>query len=253
LGGADAWPDLGRGWVQLSWQPRVMAGHAASMLLLAAAYAAFPGLRTLTWALIGAGGVAAIVTGVVRNRPGRAEPWLLLAVACAILAASQVGFLIATGTPRAGLRFPWIADGFTLAVCPLAVAGLVIFLNWRTAGRARQNLTGALLLAAGLAFAWWLWLVLARGAGAVTGPRAFAVACALGDVLILAAAARLATARPGGGRSAWLLLLGAAGLARPTWPACCCNCTARPARCCPSRWAGCSATGRGEPPRSTRP
>ncbi len=203
---------LGRGWVQVSWQPRVMAGYAAWMLVPAAAYAAFPGLRALAWALIGAGGAAAIVTGVALNRPARAEPWLLLAAACASLAASQVGFLIATGTPRAALRFPWLADGFTLAAGPLAVAGLGIFLHWRMAGRARPTLADGILLAAGLAFACWLWLVLADGTGQVTGIRAVAAACPLGDVLILVVAARLVVARPGGGRPAWLLLLGAAGL-----------------------------------------
>jgi diguanylate cyclase (GGDEF)-like protein/PAS domain S-box-containing protein len=189
-----------------------MAGYAAWMLLLTVAYAAFPGARTLAWSLIGISGVAAIVAGMAWHHPARSEPWLLLAGACASLAASQAGFLLARGAPRASVPFPWIGDGFSLAACPLSVAALAIFLRWRAAGRARQGVLDALLLAAAAAFACWLWAVLARGTGAVTVNRAFTAAFPLGDVLLLAVAARLAAACPAPARPARLLLLGAAGL-----------------------------------------
>jgi diguanylate cyclase (GGDEF)-like protein/PAS domain S-box-containing protein len=189
-----------------------MAGYTAWILVLTAAYAAFPGLRPPAWALIGASGAAALAVGVALHRPSRGEPWLLLAGACACLAASQTGFLIANGAPRASVPSPWIADGLALAACPLALAGLAIFLRWRAAGRAAQGVLDALVLAAGCAFACLLWLVFARGTGAVTANRAFAAAFPLCDVLILAVAARLLAARPVPGRPAWLLAAGAAGL-----------------------------------------
>src|SRR5690348_16962183 len=100
-GNAGTWPDAWPGVVALSWRPRAMAGYTAWMLLLAASYAAFPGLRTAAWALIGASGVAALAVGVALHRPARGEPWLLLAGACACLAASQTVFLITSGAPRA--------------------------------------------------------------------------------------------------------------------------------------------------------
>ncbi len=189
-----------------------MAGYAAWILALTAAYAVFPGLRAAAWALIGASAVTAIVAGVARHRPARGEPWLLLAGACACLAASQAGFLITRGVPRAGVPFPWLVDGVCLAACPLAVAALAIFLRWRAAGQAGQAVLDAVALAAGCGFAWWLWLVFTRGTGAVTVNRAFAAAFPLGDVLILAMAARLLAARPAPARPAWLLAAGAAGL-----------------------------------------
>ncbi len=189
-----------------------MAGYSAWLLTLTAAYSVFPGLRALAWALIGGSAAAAIVAGVVRHRPARGEPWLLLAGGCAILAAGQTGFLIISGAPRASVPFPWIADGCCLAACPLSVAGLAIFLRWRAAGRAVRGVLDALLLTACCAFAWWLWLVLGRGTGPVTVNRGFAAAFPLCDVLILAVAARVLATRPAPARPAWLLLLGAAGL-----------------------------------------
>ena len=91
MGGADTWPYAWPGVVALDWRPRAMAGYAAWMLLLTVAYAAFPGARTLAWSLIGISGVAAIVAGMAWHHPARSEPWLLLAGACASLAASQAG------------------------------------------------------------------------------------------------------------------------------------------------------------------
>src|SRR6266702_3188446 len=211
-GSAGTWPYAWPGVVTLSWRPRAMAGYSAWLLTLTAAYSVFPGLRALAWALIGGSAAAAIVAGVVRHRPARGEPWLLLAGGCAILAAGQTGFLIISGAPRASVPFPWIADGCCLAACPLSVAGLAIFLRWRAAGRAVRGVLDALLLTACCAFAWWLWLVLGRGTGPVTVNRGFAAAFPLCDVLILAVAARVLATRPAPARPAWLLLLGAAGL-----------------------------------------
>ena len=189
-----------------------MAGYTAWILVLAAFYAAFPDLRAPAWALIGASAAAALAAGVALHRPARGEPWLLLAGACACLAASQTGFLISSGAPRASVPSPWIADSLALAAGPLAVAGLAIFLRWRAAGRAGPGVLDALVLAAGCAFACWLWLVFAHGTGAVTQNRAAAAAFPLCDVLILAVAARLLAARPVPARPAWLLAAGAAGL-----------------------------------------
>src|SRR6266480_3732089 len=194
------------------WRPRAMAGYTAWIVVLAAAYAAFPGVRTPAWALIGASGATALAAGVALHRPARGEPWLLLAGACACLAASQTGFLLTSGAPRASAPSPWIAAGLALAACPLAVAGLAIFLRWRAAGRAGRGVLDALALAGCCAFACLLWLVFAHGTGAVTQNLAVADAFPLCDVLILAVAARLLAARPFPARPAWLLAVGAAGL-----------------------------------------
>src|SRR5438094_3902258 len=211
-GSAGTWPDARPGVVALGWRPRAMAGYTAWIVVLAAAYAAFPGVRTPAWALIGASGAAALAAGVALHRPARGEPWLLLAGACACLAASQTGFLLTSGAPRARAPSPWIAAGLRRAAATRAVAGLAIFLRWRAAGRAGRGVLDALALAGCCAFACLLWLVFAHGTGAVTQNLAVADAFPLCDVLILAVAARLLAARPFPARPAWLLAVGAAGL-----------------------------------------
>ena len=59
----------------------VLSGYAVWVALLIAMYYGLPGLRIETWGLISLSGVAAIVAGVVLNRPARKAPWLLLAAA----------------------------------------------------------------------------------------------------------------------------------------------------------------------------
>ena len=61
----------------------LLGGYAIWMVLLTALYYALPGLRAVTWGLIGLSGVVAIVMGVVINRPSRKLPWLLLATGLA--------------------------------------------------------------------------------------------------------------------------------------------------------------------------
>ena len=68
----------------------VLGGYTAWMALLIAAYYGLPGLRVATWGLIGLSGTAAIVVGVVLNRPSRKTPWLLLAAGQASFVAGQV-------------------------------------------------------------------------------------------------------------------------------------------------------------------
>ena len=48
---------------------RVLGGYAAWIALLLVAYYLPPGLRVEAWGLIGLSGVAAIVAGVIINRP----------------------------------------------------------------------------------------------------------------------------------------------------------------------------------------
>ena len=137
----------------------LLVGYTAWMVVLTAVYYGWPGLRTETWGLIGLSGVAAMVAGVILNRPARKMPWLLLAAAQASFAAGQVSFLVAEllGTQ---LPFPSFADVLYLATYPLYAAALLIFIQWRTPDRDRRSLIDALTLTAGLALLSWIYLIL---------------------------------------------------------------------------------------------
>ncbi len=193
----------------------VLGGYTIWIGLLIGAYYGVPGLRAEAWGLIGLSGVSAIVAGVVINRPARKLPWLLLAAALASFTAGQVTFLVAQliGTP---LPFPSFADVLYLLTYPLAAAGLLIFIWWRTPGGDRRSVIDALTLTVGLALLSWIYLVspYVHNPGLSWLQKSVAIAYPLGDVLVLAMLARLLA--PGSGRATrtgcvQLLTLGAVG------------------------------------------
>ena len=75
---------------------RPLWGYAIWWAVLIVAYYGLPGLRAVTWGLLGLSGVAAIVVGVVIHRPARRISWLLLAAANLSFVAGQVSFLVAS-------------------------------------------------------------------------------------------------------------------------------------------------------------
>jgi len=191
-----------------------MAVYAVEMTVLIAGYYALPSLRIVTWTALGLSGVAAIVAGVVINRPARKAPWLLLAAANLSFAIGQLIFLVFSAVLKERLPFPSVADVFYLATYPLYAAGLLIFIRWRTSGRDRRSLLDALTLSCGLALLSWVYLILPYvHSHQLTAPeKAFSIAYPIGDVLVLAMLARLLAPGSGRTRSVQLLALGTAGL-----------------------------------------
>ncbi len=191
---------------------RLLAGYAAWMAALVVVYYARPGLRTETWGLIGLTGAAAIVAGVILNRPARKTPWLLLAVAQASFAAGQVSFLVAELIGKQ-LPFPSFADVLYLATYPLYAAALLIFIRWRTPDRDRRSLIDAMTLTAGLGLLSWLYLVLPYADNPALSwlQKTVAIAYPLSDVLVLAIVARLLAPGSWRSRSVQLLTLGIVG------------------------------------------
>jgi diguanylate cyclase (GGDEF)-like protein/PAS domain S-box-containing protein len=191
---------------------RLLVGYTAWMVVLTAVYYVRPGLRTETWGLIGLTGAAAIVAGVILNRPARKTPWLLLAVAQASFAAGQVSFLVAELIGKQ-LPFPSFADVLYLATYPLYAAALLIFIRWRTPDHDRRSLIDALTLTAGLGLLSWLYLVLPYADNPALSwlQKTVAIAYPLSDVLVLAIVARLLAPGSWRSRSVQLLALGIVG------------------------------------------
>jgi diguanylate cyclase (GGDEF)-like protein/PAS domain S-box-containing protein len=191
---------------------RVLYGYAAWMVVLTAVYYGWPGLRTEAWGLIGLSGTAAIVAGVILNRPARKTSWLLLAVAQASFAAGQFSFLLAELIGKQ-LPFPSFADVLYLATFPLYAVALLIFIRWRTPDRDRRSLIDALTLTVGLGLLSWLYLVLPYADNPALSwlQKTVAIAYPLSDVLILAIVARLLAPGSWRSRSVQLLTLGIVG------------------------------------------
>jgi diguanylate cyclase (GGDEF)-like protein/PAS domain S-box-containing protein len=178
----------------------VLGGYAVWVALLVAVYYELSDLRIEAWALISLSGVAAVLTGVLVNRPARRAAWLLLAAALASFAAGQLSFLIAARL-RVVLPFPSFADVLYLSEYLLAGAALLIFIYWRTPDGDRRSLIDALTLTAGLALLSWTFLIrpYVHNHDLSWLQKTVAVGYPLGDVLMLALLARLLA--PGTGRT----------------------------------------------------
>jgi diguanylate cyclase (GGDEF)-like protein/PAS domain S-box-containing protein len=168
--------------------------------LLIVVYYQMSDRRIEAWGLIVLSGVAAVLAGMVLNRPALKVPWLLLAAALACFGAGQLSFLIAAEL-RVILPFPSFADLLYLLEYPLAAAGLLIFIKWRTPDGDRRSVIDALTLTVGLALLSWTFLIRPYVHNpALTGlQKSVAIAYPLGDVLMLALLARLLA--PGSGRT----------------------------------------------------
>ncbi|MGI8451507.1 MAG: putative bifunctional diguanylate cyclase/phosphodiesterase [Streptosporangiaceae bacterium] len=191
-----------------------MAAYAAWMTLLLVAYYALPGIRVAVWGVLALSGVAAMVAGVILNRPARRAPWLLLAAANLSFAVGQLSFLILTQVRHQAVPFPSLVDLFYLATYPLYAVGLFIFIRRRSAGHDRRSLLDALTLTVGLALLSWVFLILpyVNNAALTWLQKAVAIAYPLGDVLVLAMLARLLAPGTWRSRSLQLLTLGSVGL-----------------------------------------
>ena len=159
-------------------------------VLASAAYFTVPGLEGngLLFSLIGLSAAVAIVAGAVRNRPRQLLPWMLFAAAQVSFVAGD--FLYYTFH----FDFPSPGDVFYLAVYPLLVAGLLVLVRARSAGRDRASLLDASIITVGLGLLAWVFLIepYTELEGLRAIERLMSMAYPLMDVLLLAVAARLA-------------------------------------------------------------
>ncbi|MET8222696.1 aminotransferase class I/II-fold pyridoxal phosphate-dependent enzyme [Streptomyces sp. NPDC005301] len=186
-----------------------MAGYAALVLIVTGVYLSVPVLRTPLWAVIGLGGSAAVVTGVLVHRPAHRWPWLLLATGLLAFATGDTYYNVLEAYFDASNPFPSPADACYLATYPLFAAGLFGLVRYRWAGRDLPSLLDALILTAGLALPVWVLLVqpLTHVTGITWQQRAISIAYPLGDVLVLALLACLLAPRPAWERNRAVRLL----------------------------------------------
>ncbi|MFE2301272.1 aminotransferase class I/II-fold pyridoxal phosphate-dependent enzyme [Streptomyces sp. NPDC059445] len=177
---------------------------------------AVPATRTPLWAVIGLGGVAAMITGIRVNRPPHRWPWLLLAGGLLAFSAGDTSYNVMESYFHFNNPFPSPADACYLAVYPLFAGGLYGLVRYRWPGHDLPSLLDALIFALGLALPVWVFLVqpLTHVPGMTWQQRAISIAYPIGDVLVLAMLARLLAASHGSGRirSLQLLVLGTATL-----------------------------------------
>jgi hypothetical protein len=92
--------------------------------------------------------------------------------------------------------FPSIADAFYLGMYPLVIAGLVLLIRQLVPGRDQASLLDAAIIATGMFVLTWVFVMdsYAVDPGLSLLERVISLAYPMGDVLLLAVAARLAVA-----------------------------------------------------------
>jgi len=157
---------------------------------------------------LGLTGVLAIVAGIRMHKPAARAAWWLFAAGQFLFLS---GDLYTYSYPKllgADVGFPSIGDGLYLLVYPVLMAGLFILVRRRSPRPDRAALIDALILTIGIGLLSWVFLIapnvhlenLSLLANAVS------VAYPLGDVLLLAAAIRLAVDAGKRSPSFWLLV-----------------------------------------------
>ncbi|MEY2592064.1 MAG: hypothetical protein QOJ67_4048, partial [Acidimicrobiaceae bacterium] len=160
--------------------------------------------KLVVWPVIGWSAVIAILIGVRVNRPDAPGAWYLFAAG---VATFVTGDNLVSFVEHSEPSFPSYVDVVYLAVYPLLIAGLVLLVLRRTAGRDQASLIDAAIIAAALGLLSWVLLIApyVRSDDLGVLERLTSIAYPIGDVALLATAARLAV---GGGRrpaAFWLL------------------------------------------------
>jgi diguanylate cyclase (GGDEF)-like protein/PAS domain S-box-containing protein len=184
----------------------------AALATLVGYYAS--GQTVLIFHVIGVSAAVMILAGVFVHKPTHRLPWVLFAIGQLFFVAGDVisyNYLKFFGTD---LPYPAISDAFYLAVYPCLVAGILLIVRRRSAGRDRGGLIDSAMVAIGIGVVTWVFLIApyAHDTELLWYERATAMAYPLMDLVLMAVAARLIA---GGGRkpvSVYVLGAGVAAL-----------------------------------------
>jgi len=178
------------------WRSRVWALYLAFGGLLTAAYLWFPPLmgNGPLINLLGLSSSIAIAVGIYLHRPKARAAWLLFIVGQFLFFA---GDLYTYSYPKlfgVEVEFPSLGDAIYLTVYPALVAGLFVLVRRRNAQGDRAGMIDSMILTVGVALLSWIFLVAPNIhlSGLTVLEKAVSAAYPLGDILLLAAAIRLA-------------------------------------------------------------
>ncbi len=175
---------------------RIWQLHLAAGLVASALYALVPPFAgsSLVMNLLGLSPAVAIVAGLRLHRPASARPWAWFAIGFAFF---WLGDLYTYGYPQLTgeeVGIPSLGDASYIAVYPALMAGLLILVRCRTPVADRAGAVDSLIVTLGLTVISWVALIAPYLEDDELGIAAklVSVAYPLGDVLLLAAAVRLA-------------------------------------------------------------
>ncbi|NJC73131.1 GGDEF domain-containing protein [Planosporangium thailandense] len=209
-----AGPSMLSGWRR----PPAWAGFIASVVVLAGVYYLVPlagpvgaSLQTITYGVVVCGSVAAFLLGVRRHRPPARTPWLVIAAGQAFTAAGEITYDVIHLLLHSDASVT-AADPLLLAAFPVQAVGLMLMVRRRTPGWDAPSIIDATIITVSAALLSWIYLISPSALATDLTPldRAAAVAYPLGDLLLLAVAARLVLGAGVRTTAFWLLSAGLA-------------------------------------------
>ncbi len=144
--------------------------------------------------LLGLSGVMAVIVGLRRNSPQSRRPWLLFAFGLFLF---WVGDIYTYSYPQltgAYVPFPSFGDGVYLTVYPVLMAGLLLLVKKRNPERDRGGVIDSLIMTLGLALVSCIALIApyVHVTDMTLVQKLVSIAYPSGDIILLAAAIRLA-------------------------------------------------------------
>jgi diguanylate cyclase (GGDEF)-like protein/PAS domain S-box-containing protein len=177
-------------------RPPAWLVYLAVGALLTVAYVALPPFQGSgpVMNVLGLSPVVAILAGLRMHRPGAVAPWVFFAFGFLLF---WFGDLYTYSYPlllNRDVPFPSLGDGAYVLVYPVLMAGLLVLIRRRSARGDRGGVIDGLILTVGLALPQWISLMAPylHDSGLSTVAKLVSIAYPLGDVLLLAAAIRLA-------------------------------------------------------------
>jgi diguanylate cyclase (GGDEF)-like protein/PAS domain S-box-containing protein len=179
-----------------NWRARLWIVFLAAGALLTAAYLWVPPLKANgpLINLLGLSSSVAIAVGIYLHRPKARAAWVLFIVGQFLFFA---GDLYTYSYPKlfgVEVEFPSLGDAIYLTVYPALVAGLLLLVRRRNPRGDRAGVIDSLILTVGVGLLSWVFLVAPNIhlSGLTPLEKAVSAAYPLGDILLLAAAIRLA-------------------------------------------------------------
>src|SRR5215210_3686670 len=183
----------------VKWRARLWIAYLVGGGLLTAAYVWVPPLKASgpLINLLGLSSSVAIAVGIYLHRPRARAAWILFIVGQFLFFA---GDLYTYSYPKlfgADVEFPSLGDGIYLAVYPALVAGLFVLVRRRNPHGDRAGVIDSLILTVGVGLLSWVFLVAPNIhlSGLTVFEKGVSAAYPVGDILLLAAAIRLAVDR----------------------------------------------------------
>jgi len=181
---------------RLDWRGRLWIVYLAVGGLLTAAYLWFPPLKANgpLINLLGLSSSIAIAVGIYLHRPRARAAWLLFIVGNFLFFAGDLYTYSYPKLTGAEVEFPSLGDAIYLTVYPALVAGLLLLIRRRNPQGDRAGAIDSLIISVGIALLSWVFLVAPNIhlSGLTVLEKAVSAAYPLGDILLLAAAVRLA-------------------------------------------------------------